>query len=114
MAIQSRAAFQCDIPDDAAALVAGQITPSRHNQGVTITLDADRLMGRVTSGNGTVEEITCTAAGRAILDDADAAAQRTTLQLGSAATANIVVLTQAAYDALDPPVAGTFYFIEEA
>lgn len=39
----------------------------------------DRLLGRSTSGAGNVEEITCTAAGRAILDDADAAAQRATL-----------------------------------
>lgn len=41
----------------------------------------DRLLGRSTSGAGDVEEITCTAAGRAILDDADAAAQRATLGL---------------------------------
>lgn len=39
----------------------------------------DRLLGRSTAGAGDIEEITCTAAGRAILDDADAAAQRTTL-----------------------------------
>lgn len=37
------------------------------------------LLGRATSGTGDVETITCTAAGRAILDDADAAAQRATL-----------------------------------
>jgi hypothetical protein len=39
----------------------------------------DKLLGRSTSGAGDVEEIPCTAAGRALLDDADAAAQRTTL-----------------------------------
>lgn len=39
----------------------------------------DRLLGRSTAGAGDIEEITCTAAGRAILDDADASAQRTTL-----------------------------------
>lgn len=39
----------------------------------------DKLLGRFTAGAGIVEEITCTAAGRALLDDANAAAQRTTL-----------------------------------
>ena len=39
----------------------------------------DKLLGRSSAGAGNVEEITCTAAGRALLDDADAAAQRTTL-----------------------------------
>ena len=46
----------------------------------------DRLLGRSTAGVGSVEEIVCTAAGRALLDDADAAAQRTTLGLGTIAT----------------------------
>jgi hypothetical protein len=41
--------------------------------------DTDKLLGRSTAGAGDIEEIACTAAGRAILDDADAAAQRTTL-----------------------------------
>jgi len=46
----------------------------------------DKLLGRSTAGAGDVEEIDCTAAGRALLDDADAAAQRTTLGLGTIAT----------------------------
>jgi len=46
----------------------------------------DKLLGRSTAGAGVVEEITCTAAGRALLDDADATAQRTTLGLGNSAT----------------------------
>lgn len=41
----------------------------------------DKILGRATAGAGDIEEITCTAAGRALLDDADAAAQRTTLGL---------------------------------
>ena len=41
----------------------------------------DRLLGRSTAGAGAIEEITCTSAGRALIDDANAAAQRTTLGL---------------------------------
>jgi hypothetical protein len=76
----------------------GDITVS--STGATWTIDAgvvtyakiqnvsatDRLLGRSTAGAGVVEEITCTAAGRALIDDADAAAQRTTLGLGTIAT----------------------------
>lgn len=42
-------------------------------------ISTDVLLGRATSGSGDIEEITCTAAGRALLDDANASAQRTTL-----------------------------------
>jgi len=41
----------------------------------------DKLLGRSTAGSGDVEEIDCTAAGRALLDDVDALSQRTTLGL---------------------------------
>lgn len=44
----------------------------------------DKLLGRSTAGAGDVEEITCTAFGRSILDDVDAAAVRSTI--GAAAT----------------------------
>ena len=44
------------------------------------------ILGRASSGAGIVEQISCTAAGRALIDDADAAAQRTTLGLGTLAT----------------------------
>ncbi len=46
----------------------------------------DKVLGRSSAGAGVIEEISCTSAGRALLDDADAAAQRTTLGLGTAAT----------------------------
>ena len=52
-------------------------------QNVTAT---DRLLGRSTANAGVIEEIVCTAAGRALLDDSSAAAQRTTLGLGTIAT----------------------------
>ena len=39
----------------------------------------DKLLGRASSGAGAVEEITCTVAGRALIDDADARRQCATL-----------------------------------
>lgn len=73
--------------------LTGDVTASAGSGSLTIASDAvtyakmqnvsatDRLLGRSTAGAGDVEEIPCTAAGRALLDDADAAAQRTTLGL---------------------------------
>jgi hypothetical protein len=48
----------------------------------------DKLLGRSTAGAGDIEEITCTTAGRALIDDVDNTAQRTTLGLGTIATQN--------------------------
>ena len=50
------------------------------------TSGSNVLLGRSTAGAGNVEEISCSAAGRALLDAADAAAQRATLGLGTLAT----------------------------
>jgi len=60
-------------------------TPTAHTHAEgDINLGAtDVLVGRATAGAGPAEEIACTAAGRALLDDADAAAQRVTLGLGA-------------------------------
>ena len=54
---------------------------------------SDKILGRSTAGAGSVEEITCTSAGRALIDDADASAQRTTLGLGSLAVKSTVTTT---------------------
>lgn len=61
---------------DGAQTIANDAVTYAKIQNVSAT---DKVLGRYTAGAGDVEEITCTAAGRALLDDADAAAQRTTL-----------------------------------
>ena len=69
---------------NSAAISSAAVTYDKI-QNVSAT---DRLLGRVSAGAGNVEEITCTSAGRALLDDADAATQRATLGLGTIATGN--------------------------
>lgn len=64
----------------------GEIRKAQWNEEHTLTAAANTVLGAVSAG--AVGEITCTAAGRALLDDADAAAQRTTLGLGTLATSN--------------------------
>ena len=66
-----------------AATIANDAVTYAKMQNVSAT---DKVLGRASAGSGDVEEITCTAAGRALIDDADAAAQRTTLGLGTLAT----------------------------
>ena len=80
------------------AALTGDVTASAGSNATTIANDAvtyakmqnvtatDKLLGRSTAGAGDVEEIACTAAGRALLDDAAASDQRTTLGLGTLAT----------------------------
>ena len=76
--------------DYAAAVSTISAAAASHGHGTgDITFAAtDRLLGRSSTGGGAGQEITCTSAGRDLLDDDNAAAQRTTLGLGTAATAN--------------------------
>jgi hypothetical protein len=60
-------------------------TDDLENDAVTFAklqnISADTLIGRSASGTGSPHTITCTAAGRALLDDADNTAQRATLEV---------------------------------
>lgn len=68
----------------------GEIRKAQWNEEHALTAATNTLLGRASAGAGAVEEITCTAAGRALLDDADAAAQRTTLGIGTLPSGTIV------------------------
>lgn len=59
------------------------------------TVAANSLLGRGAT-SGVVQEISCTAAGRALLDDADAAAQRVTIGVGPSDTVTIGALVAGA------------------
>lgn len=50
------------------------------SSGLTVT-ESNKLLGRSTADTGAVEEITCTAAARDLLDDVDTSAMRTTLEV---------------------------------
>lgn len=92
MAISLKHSFTSSVPDDGDTSL---VRPSNWNAEHTLTAATDTVLGRSSVGTGAVEEIPVTAAGRAILDDVDAAAQRTTLGLGTIATqaANNVNIT---------------------
>ena len=71
-----------DAAVNTAELAASAVTYAKI-QNVSAT---DKLLGRASAGAGVVEEIALTAAGRALIDDASASDQRTTLGLGTLAT----------------------------
>lgn len=86
-----------------AVVEDGAITTAKlANDAVTFAkmqeMKADALIGTVSTGNPT--EITCTAFARTLLDDANAAAARTTLALGDLATLSQVDVAQIAKDAV--------------
>jgi hypothetical protein len=64
---------------------AADLPAHTHTEDAIQVSATDKLVGRSSSGAGACEEIACTAAGRALLDDTAASDQRTTLGLGAAA-----------------------------
>jgi hypothetical protein len=54
---------------------------SRSGIGRILVSTNNKLLGRVTAGSGLAEEVDCTAAGRAVIGAADAAAQRAALNV---------------------------------
>jgi Repeat of unknown function (DUF5907) len=77
-----------DITGSGTGRITAIISPQAvtYNQ-IQFVSASDRVLGRQSAGPGLIEEITCTAAGRALLDDSSAADQRTTL--GAAASGPI-------------------------
>lgn len=81
------------VADGAQTIVADAVTYAKM-QNVT---GGDRILGRSTAGGGIVEEVTCTAAARAFLDDANVATQVDTLGLNNAKTVNQMLWAESAY-----------------
>jgi hypothetical protein len=78
--------YQKESEKDAASGYAGLDANARLVDTKIQVAATDKVIGRVTAGAGAAEEIACTSAGRALIDDADASAQRTTLGLAGMAT----------------------------
>ncbi len=76
----------------ATAKIADDAVTYAKMQNVSAT---DKILGRSSSGAGNVEEIACTAAGRALLDDADAAAQLATLGIVEGSSFLVHVIEEA-------------------
>ncbi|MDJ0512820.1 MAG: hypothetical protein QNJ62_05185 [Methyloceanibacter sp.] len=109
------ATFTGTVPVSGGGTGAATSAAARTNLGLEIDVDVQAYDATLTSiaalgtaadryayttGVDTWVEGTITAAGRAILDDADAAAQRTTLELGALATLDSVGTAQIGNDAV--------------
>lgn len=71
-----------DVTGDGELTIAPDVVTYDKMQDTSAT---DTILGRSTAGAGTIEEIACTAAGRALLDDVNAAAQLITLGITASA-----------------------------
>lgn len=89
MTVSLKHAFTSNVADSGDTTL---VQPSNWNAEHTLTAAANTLLGAVTAG--AVTEITCTAAGRALLDDADAAAQRATLAAAGTGVSNTFTANQ--------------------
>jgi hypothetical protein len=101
-AAQANANHSGDATGATALTIAVEAVTYAKMQHVSAT---DKLLGRSTAGAGDVEEIACTAAGRAILDDANAAAQLVTLgalPLAGGTMSGDITLGELTAIALDP------------
>jgi len=82
-------AFTSNVADSGDATL---VQPSNWNAEHNLTANANSLLGTVTAGS--VTEISCTSAGRDLLDDADAAAQRATLAAAGTGVTNTFTANQ--------------------
>lgn len=89
MTVSLKHAFTSNVADSGDATL---VQPSNWNAEHNLTANANSLLGTVTAGS--VTEISCTSAGRDLLDDADAAAQRATLAAAGTDVTNTFTANQ--------------------
>jgi hypothetical protein len=83
MTLSLKHAFTSSKPEGGDAT---KVRTSNWNSEHVATCATDKLIGRVSSGTGAVEEVTCTDFAQSLLDDVDAAAAKVTLELAEIAT----------------------------
>ena len=88
----------------AGTVTTSQLTDNSVTLAKMATVATDTVLGRSTAGTGNVETIACTAAGRALIDDATAAAQVTTLGLTQAGLKNVANTWTLAQTFTAPPI----------